>query len=95
MSAPSQSWKVRGACAGASLSLFFGPDAETPEQRYDREAEAIAVCLQCPVRRPCGQFAVVNGIVPGVWGGFGETERALMRRRWLRRQRGYERRGAA
>lgn len=89
MSTPSQSWKLRGACAGADLSLFFGPDVEHPQDRADREAKAIAICAGCPVRRPCGEYAVTRPEPYGTWGGFGEVERALIRRRWLRRERGY------
>lgn len=59
-----------------------------------REANAKAICAGCPVRRPCGQFAVVNGIKWGTWGGFSEAERARIRRNYLRHLRGYERKAA-
>jgi WhiB family transcriptional regulator, redox-sensing transcriptional regulator len=73
------------ACVGSS-DLFFGPWSETAFDRKHREAQAIAICRHCPLRPACGQFAVVNHIPYGVWGGLGEVERASMRRNWLRRQ---------
>lgn len=31
--------------------------------------EAIRYCQDCPVKVPCGQYAMDNNIVHGVWGG--------------------------
>ncbi len=78
---------LRGACHGTDLGLFFGADDESDEDRDNREAAAAAVCRQCPVRIQCLNYAVGRPERYGVWGGMGEKERALERRRRLRRAR--------
>jgi WhiB family transcriptional regulator, redox-sensing transcriptional regulator len=86
-------WQRRAACRGADPSLFYGPWDEKPEERESREANAKAICAECPVRRQCLMFAVTapaeHGTRFGVWGQAGERERAQIRRNYLRRQRGY------
>lgn len=96
MSVPSVSWQHRAACRRpGDRELFFGPFGETTEDREDRERVAKALCVLCPVKRECLTLAVVAGIRWGVWGNTGERERALIRRRWLRRQQNTNRRTAA
>jgi len=86
-------WMDHAACIGTDPGLWSGPDGEIPQDMQAREAQAAAICRLCPVRQQCGHYAVVNGIKHGVFGGFGEDERALIRRRYLRRQQ--QRRRAA
>jgi len=87
MSIPSVSWQARAACRHpGDRELFFGAWDEKPEDRAGREIAAKAVCILCPVKRECLTLAVLTPIRFGVWGGTGEDERALIRRRWLRRQ---------
>jgi WhiB family redox-sensing transcriptional regulator len=40
-------------------------------------------CAECPVKTPCLEYALVNRVDHGVWGGTSERER----RRILRRRR--------
>jgi WhiB family redox-sensing transcriptional regulator len=37
------------------------------------------MCGSCPVRRECATHALSVGEEYGVWGGFSETERAMLR----------------
>lgn len=71
-----EEWMERAACRGRPTSLFFSEDESDV-----REAQRI--CAFCPVRRECLDYAIVNHIPDGVWGGLDERER----RRWARQQR--------
>jgi len=60
--------------------LFFPPDGGSAEPGR-------RICAQCPVREPCLDYAVSNGIVHGIWGGLSERERRALRGRHLRATR--------
>lgn len=75
-------WVKLAACRDADPALFF------PE-RGESSREAKQVCLSCPVRLECLEYALANGEKFGVWGGKSDKER-----RRLRRQRRIQR-GAA
>lgn len=63
---------------------------------YRRQvAAAKAICRRCPVRTPCGDYAIRER-VDGIWGGRTEGERRIRRRRQTRpiRQQRCERCGA-
>lgn len=56
------------------------PGEWVPVSEYGPEARAaIAVCLRCPVRYPCAQYAMANREV-GIWGGTTTELRRLLRR---------------
>jgi WhiB family transcriptional regulator, redox-sensing transcriptional regulator len=65
------------ACASADPDLFF------PDRGVDT-IYATAVCGTCPVRAECLEFAIVNDITYGVWGGVGERPRREMRMEYKR-----------
>ena len=69
-------WMVHGLCRGASPVDFF------PSTGAGVDA-ARRVCMQCPVRVQCLDYALNHQIDHGVWGGTSERER----RRILRRRR--------
>ena len=73
-------WHDDAACVGLPSDLFFGPDREAPSRRREREAGAIAVCADCPVRDDCLAHAASFPEVYGVWGGSTEAKRAAARR---------------
>jgi WhiB family transcriptional regulator, redox-sensing transcriptional regulator len=81
------SWLDTAACRGMDAPLFFGPDDETRPEREIREAKAKAVCLRCPVREQCLDFALGNSVRYGIWGGLNQEERSRERRRRVRRPR--------
>ena len=33
------------------------------------------ICGRCPLKEPCGQFAIMNKEHHGIWGGLSETQR--------------------
>jgi WhiB family redox-sensing transcriptional regulator len=57
------SWYRNAACANLPLDLFF------PERGQSRDREVKAICIRCPVRVKCLEFAVKNSIFFGYWGG--------------------------
>jgi WhiB family redox-sensing transcriptional regulator len=69
-------WMLRARCRGASPTDFFPSDGLGVES-------AQHICELCPVRAECLEYALVNHIEHGVWGGASERER----RRILRRRR--------
>ncbi|TYK45469.1 WhiB family transcriptional regulator [Actinomadura decatromicini] len=83
---PSFSWHDQAACRRMDLLLFFGPVGERNYERAAREREAAEVCMYCPVRDECLEWAFTNNEAHGVWGGLGEEVRQEARRKWLRRR---------
>ncbi len=67
-------WRLDAACRDLDTAIFF-PDTN------DQVAVAKAVCVSCPVREACLEFAVVTRQDDGVWGGLDENERRRVRRR--------------
>lgn len=63
-----EQWMRRGACAGQPDDATFFPDG-------DAATRAKLPCHGCPVRRECLEYALVNDIEEGVWGGLNETQR--------------------
>ena len=70
-------WMLHACCRGASPADFFPSDGLGVEA-------AQRVCAGCTVRIECLEYALLNHIEHGVWGGASERER----RRILRRRRG-------
>ena len=68
------SWQLDAACIGMSSSIFF------PTQGDARWRQAKAVCRGCVVREECGEYALVNNIKHGIYGGMSERERRRIRR---------------
>ncbi len=81
-------WQEDALCRQYSVELFFGPDlVETELEKQEREAEAKAICQQCPVREPCLEFAIETNQKNGIWGGMTDKERASLKRRRARARR--------
>ncbi|MBS4730550.1 WhiB family transcriptional regulator [Mycobacterium sp. SM1] len=79
--------------SGAALCAQTDPDAFFPE-KCGSTREAKRVCIRCPVRLACLEWALDHDERFGVWGGFSERERRRLRsvvggldaddrRRWL------------
>lgn len=66
-------WMDRGECIGLSAD-FFHPRRGQPTE------PAKAICAGCPVQKDCLEYALVNFLKVGVWGGTSERERRLIRR---------------
>ena len=70
------SWMAEGLCREIHPSVFFPSDGVGVEV-------ARRICLDCPVKAPCLEYALRSRIDHGVWGGASERER----RRILRQRR--------
>lgn len=68
-------WMDDAACAGFGPDMFFGGRGDNHDI-----SEAKAVCADCPVREACLEYALVNEIHHGVWGGTSERQRRRLRR---------------
>ena len=69
-------WMRRARCREIPPGTFFPSDGVGVEQ-------ARRVCVECPVKEPCLEYALQYRIDHGVWGGCSERER----RRILKRRR--------
>ena len=67
-------WMDAGNCRSISPSVFFPSDGVGVEV-------ARQICRDCPVKDPCLEYALVNHIDHGVWGGTSERERRRIARR--------------
>jgi WhiB family transcriptional regulator, redox-sensing transcriptional regulator len=72
---PEDQWRSMAACRSADPELFF--PISSSGQSMAQEAEAKAICAECPVRRECLAFALRTHQAHGVWGGMSEQERRL------------------
>ena len=72
-------WLDSGACAapGVDPELFFPLDEDGPQS-----VPARRLCAGCPLSTGCLDYALVNNMAAGVWGGRSTSERnALVRAR--------------
>lgn len=67
-------WMTDGACREVPPRLMFptGPADSAKGQQ---------VCARCTVRAECLEYALVNRIDHGTWGGANERERRRLHRR--------------
>jgi len=76
VAAADRSWQMKGLCRGNHSYLFFPPStAERKEERERREIKAKAICMVCPVKSDCLEFALEIKEPYGIWGSLTETER--------------------
>lgn len=76
---PDVIWEDRAACEGMER-LFFGRDGEPRLERKIRETKAQTVCMSCPMRVRCLNYALRNSIRHGIWGGLNYEDRVRERR---------------
>jgi WhiB family transcriptional regulator, redox-sensing transcriptional regulator len=76
-------WQHRAACRGEDSTYFFAPNYfERRAEKNAREAVAKAICVRCPVRVECLEYALATRENHGIWGGLNEMERrAILRER--------------
>jgi len=68
-----KTWQKNGNCRGMNPDFFF------PERGASTK-EAKAVCVGCPVKEQCLEYALRNSEKFGIWGGLSERERRRIRR---------------
>lgn len=78
-------WLRDAKCLEEDPELFF-PVGRTGPAISQTEV-ARAVCLACPVRPTCLEWALESGQDYGVWGGLSEEERRSIRRARRRQER--------
>jgi WhiB family redox-sensing transcriptional regulator len=66
-------WTAEARCRTLDPDIFFPSDGLGVQR-------AVAICAECPVREPCLEYALRNGIQHGVFGGLSERARARLRR---------------
>lgn len=72
-------WQNDAACRGEITDLFF-MDIDEISINHIKMREARAICKKCPVKKKCLDFATVNNIDYGVWGGTSPLQRKVLRR---------------
>ena len=70
-------WQQHGRCQGMDESIFFPATGERGNARMMRERRAKAICATCPVMKKCLEHSLALPEPFGVWGGMGESERAI------------------
>jgi hypothetical protein len=66
--APDQAWAVDALCPQTDPDAFYPEKGGSPR-------EAKHVCVQCPARMPCLEWALDHDEGFGIWGGFSVRER--------------------
>lgn len=88
-------WRLRAQCRpgnGHDPETWFPPPRASAEatnhqrriaqlRRAEQINRAVAVCLQCAVRRQCLDYAIANGEDDGIWGGLVEEQRRRIKRK--------------
>ena len=69
----STDWMRRGNCRDHPPATFFPSDGVGVDV-------ARRICATCPVKTPCLEYALRNGVDHGVWGGASERERRRINR---------------
>lgn len=71
-------WRDVASCRDTSPDLFFPIGTTGPA--LDQIAAAKRVCGDCLAAEECLEYALATNQDTGVWGGFSEEERRLMRK---------------
>jgi hypothetical protein len=71
-------------CSESFPDAFFKedpPEGNTLKRgTYLYEREAKGICLNCPYKARCLEYALRNPDVQGIWGGTNESQREALRR---------------
>lgn len=68
-------WQDDASCSGKDVMMFYHPGDQRGRTRRRREVVAKGICLACPVRIDCADYAIRAREPYGVWGGLTEAER--------------------
>lgn len=66
-------WRTQAACRGMSPAYWYA-------ERGESIVEAKAICAGCPVQAECLAAALASRERHGIWGGYTEKERRMIRR---------------
>lgn len=67
------SWKERGLCRSYGFPDLWFPEGRGRD-RTRQENEAVLVCVQCPMRTRCMEYALENKETEGIWAGLRQSE---------------------
>lgn len=70
---PDRDWQDQAICAQTDPESFFPEKGGTT-------APAKKICLDCPVRAECLDYALAHDERFGIWGGLSERERRRLKR---------------
>lgn len=70
-------WRCAAACRHEDTELFFPEGTTGPALR--QAALAKSICLGCPVRAVCLDWALRYGVEFGIWGGTDPDQRRTIR----------------
>lgn len=87
-------WRDQAVCSSEEVTQIFFPVGVTGQAAVQIE-DAKAVCVECPVRQECLEYAITTNQEYGIWGGTSEEERRVLRRKWRQEQRAQRNRIAA
>jgi WhiB family transcriptional regulator, redox-sensing transcriptional regulator len=71
-------WRSRASCRSTDADLFFPVGTTGPAVAQIEAAKA--VCMTCPSKAPCLEYALTTHQDSGVWGATSEEERRAIRR---------------
>lgn len=68
-----RTWRLRAACRDVEPTRFF-PSGSLPVARAEIDSAKV-VCIVCPVRLNCREYAYRTDRPVGIWGGLTAKER--------------------
>ena len=80
-------WQAHAACNHTSVASTAKARAAIFFVSHDdgaTNAAAKRICAACPVSQECLEYAIVERLVHGVWGGMSVRQRREIRAEWLR-----------
>lgn len=70
--------RLKSSCKGMPVEWWFPEHPPTSEQSFNA-ARAVEVCKTCVDIEACGEFAIQNPRVIGIWGGMSWKQRQRIR----------------
>ena len=70
--------KLNGPCKGMPVEWWFPEYPPTSEQSFNAQ-RAVEICKTCPDIDTCGEFAIENPKIVGIWGGMSWKQRQRIR----------------
>jgi len=70
-------WRLRALCRAQPPELFYPPDYARGRAKVAWEAQAKAICADCPVVAECRDYAISAREAHGIWGGTSPQDRNM------------------
>tara|TARA_Y100000361_G_C11091414_1_gene306636 strand:- start:115 stop:402 length:288 start_codon:yes stop_codon:yes gene_type:complete len=72
-------WADQGKCRDLQTDIFFAEGGKQAKL-------AKVICVACPVREECLDYAIRNFELYGIWGGYTAPERRDLRKEWEKKE---------